>query len=152
MFHMTRATAAIRAAAAIGGAVRPNSEARSAGCPILRASCARRVGKHEPNSASLASTQLPAAVSSAVYNANNQLTQWGSTAMTYDLNGNSLNDGTNSYVWDARNRMVSANSNTATFAYDPLGRRTAKTLLGANTGFVYDGVNPVQLPAQRLCQ
>ncbi len=100
----------------------------------------RRVGV----SGSLASTQLPAAVSSAVYNANNQLTQWGSTAMTYDLNGNTLNDGTNSYVWDARNRLVSADNNGAVFSYDPLGRRVSKTVQSTTTNFLYDGVNAVQ--------
>ncbi len=88
--------------------------------------------------------QGTAAISSAVYNANNQLTQWGSTQMTYDLNGNTLNDGTNAYVWDARNRLVSANSGGATYAYDPLGRRVSKTLLSTATNFLYDGPNPVQ--------
>ncbi|MGA8740146.1 MAG: RHS repeat-associated core domain-containing protein [Terracidiphilus sp.] len=101
-------------------------------------------GRRTSVGGSLASTQLPAAVSSAVYNANNQLTQWGSTAMTYDLNGNTLNDGMNGYSWDARNRLVSANSNTATFSYDPLGRRTGRNILEVNTNFLYDGVNPVQ--------
>lgn len=100
----------------------------------------RRVGV----SGSLASTQLPTAVSSAVYNANNQLTQWGSTAMTYDLNGNTLNDGANSYVWDARNRLTSANSNGATFAYDPLGRRVSKTFMSATTNYLYDGASAIQ--------
>jgi RHS repeat-associated protein len=92
----------------------------------------------------LASTQLPAAVSSAVYNANNQLTQWGSTAMTYDANGSTLSDGMNSYVWDARNRLVSANNNAAAFAYDPLGRRVSKTIMSTTTNFLYDGANAVQ--------
>jgi RHS repeat-associated protein len=100
----------------------------------------RRVGV----SGSLASTQLPAAVLSAVYNANNQLTQWGSTAMTYDLNGNTLSDGMNTYVWDARNRLVSADNGVASFAYDPLGRRVSKTLLSSTTSFLYDGANAVQ--------
>jgi RHS repeat-associated protein len=100
----------------------------------------RRIGI----SGTLASTQLPSAVSSASYNANNQLTQWGSTTMSYDLNGSTLNDGTNSYSWDARNRLISADSGGAAFAYDPLGRRTEKTLLGTNTSFLYDGANPVQ--------
>lgn len=95
-------------------------------------------------SGSLTSTQLPAAVSSAVYNADNQLTQWGGTAMTYDVNGNTLSDGTNTYVWDARNRLVSADNNGATFAYDPQGRRVAKTVMTTTTNFVYDGVNAVQ--------
>ena len=101
-------------------------------------------GRRTSVSGSLASEQLPAAVSSATYNADNQLTQWGSTTMSYDLNGNTLNDGTNSYVWDARNRLVSANSGGAMFAYDPLGRRISKTLLSTTTGFLYDDMSPVQ--------
>jgi len=64
--------------------------------------------------------------------------------MTYDLNGNTLSDGMNAYVWDARNRLASANNNGATFAYDSLGRRTGKNILSANTNFLYDGANPVQ--------
>jgi RHS repeat-associated protein len=101
-------------------------------------------GRRVSVSGSLASTQLPAPVSSAVYNANNQLTQWGSTAMTYDADGNTLSDGTNTYVWDARNRLVSADNNGAVFSYDPLGRRVAKTILSTSTNFLYDGANPVQ--------
>jgi YD repeat-containing protein len=83
-------------------------------------------------------------IQTAVYNANNQLTQWGSTPMSFDLNGNTLNDGTNSYSWDARNRLVSADGTGASFAYDPLGRRVAKTILSATTNFLYDGANAVQ--------
>ena len=64
--------------------------------------------------------------------------------MSYDLNGSTLNDGTNSYVWDARNRLISSVNNGATFAYDPLGRRASQSLLTATTGFLYDGVNAVQ--------
>jgi len=101
-------------------------------------------GRRSGVSGSLASTQLPAAVSSAVYNADNQLTQWGSTTMTYDADGNTLNDGTNTYTWDARNDLVSADNNGASFVYDGLGRRFGKTMLGANTNFLYDGLNPVQ--------
>jgi len=64
--------------------------------------------------------------------------------MTYDLNGSTLNDGMNSYVWDARNRLASADNNGASFAYDPLGRRVSKTILSTTTNFLYDGVNAVQ--------
>jgi uncharacterized protein RhaS with RHS repeats len=46
----------------------------------------RRIGM----SGSLASTQLPTAVSTTAYDANNQLTQWGSASPTYDANGNTL--------------------------------------------------------------
>lgn len=101
-------------------------------------------GRRTSVSGSLATTQLPAAVSSATYNADNQLTQWGASQMTYDANGNTLSDGMNTYVWDARNRLVSANNSGATFAYDALGRRTDKDILSANTNFLYDGGNPVQ--------
>jgi RHS repeat-associated protein len=101
-------------------------------------------GRRTSMSGSLASAQLPAAVSSAVYNANNQLTQWGSTVMTYDANGNTLTDGRNSYVWDARNRLASADNNAAAFAYDPLGRRVSRTLLSTTTNYLYDGANAVE--------
>lgn len=62
----------------------------------------------------------------ATYNVNNQLTKWGVTSVSYDLNGNTLNDGTNTYVWDVRNRLASANSGGAAFSYDPLGRRVTR--------------------------
>jgi uncharacterized protein RhaS with RHS repeats len=39
--------------------------------------------------------------------------------MSYDPSGNTLSDGTNTYTWDARNRLVSANNGIATFVYDP---------------------------------
>jgi RHS repeat-associated protein len=100
----------------------------------------RRVGV----SGSLSSTQLPATVSPAVYNANNQLTQWGSTAMTYDANGSTLSDGMNTYTWDARNRLVSADNNAAVFAYDAFGRRVGKTILSTTTNFLYDGANAIE--------
>jgi RHS repeat-associated protein len=87
-------------------------------------------GRRAGVSGTLATTQLPAAVNSATYNADNQLT--------------TLNDGVNSYTWDDRNHLVSANSNGATFVYDGFGRRYGKTILSTNTNFLYDGVNPVQ--------
>ncbi|CAN5139217.1 hypothetical protein BH10CYA1_BH10CYA1_58440 [soil metagenome] len=52
----------------------------------------------------------------------------GST-LSYDLNGNMLSDGTNSYSWNAENRMTKitypGTNNFSTFVYDGL-RRTAK--------------------------
>jgi hypothetical protein len=64
--------------------------------------------------------------------------------MTYDLNGNTLYDGMNSYTWDARNRQASTVSNGASLVYDPLGRRVGKTLLPGTINFLYDGANPIQ--------
>ena len=63
---------------------------------------------------------MPEPAWSAVYDSNNQLTQWGLNAMTYDLNGTTLSDGMNSYTWDARNRLASANNSGASVACDPL--------------------------------
>src|SRR5499427_5671096 len=54
-------------------------------------------------------------------------------------------DGTHSYTWDARNRLSQIDSgNTASFSYDAFGRRTSKTVLSTQTGFLYDRANPVQ--------
>jgi hypothetical protein len=55
-----------------------------------------------------ARTDLPLAVSSATYNANNQLTRWGTANLTYDLNGKLTDDGVNNYSWGTRNRLASA--------------------------------------------
>jgi RHS repeat-associated protein len=92
-----------------------------------------------------ARTGLPAAVASASYNANNQQTAWGGQTNTFDLNGNLTSDGTNTYTWDARDRLASiSGGTTASFTYDPTGRRVSKTIAGTTTQFLYDGPNPVQ--------
>jgi RHS repeat-associated protein len=54
-------------------------------------------------------------------------------------------DGTHSYTWDARNRLKQIDlGNTASFTYDPFGRRATKSIVGTSTTFLYDGVNAVQ--------
>ncbi len=79
------------------------------------------------------------------YNANNQLTQWGTANLFYDLNGNMTSDGSHSYTWDARNQLSKIDSGTtASFGYDPFGRRYNKNILSTNTNFLYDGANAVQ--------
>src|SRR5207247_4321980 len=76
------------------------------------------------------------------------LTQWGTAALNYDLNGNLTGDGVNNYTWDARNQLASiaatGGGTIATFQYDAFGRRTSKTVVGTTTGFLYDRVNAVQ--------
>jgi len=92
-----------------------------------------------------ARTNLPNAVSATAYNANNQLTTWGTANLFYDLNGNMTSDGTHSYAWDARNRLNQIDlGNTASFTYDPFRRRATKNILGTATTFLYDGANAVQ--------
>jgi RHS repeat-associated protein len=92
-----------------------------------------------------ARTGLPQVVASATYDdANRQLT-WGGQSLTYDDNGNLTADGTNTYTWDARDRLNGMTGATnAAFGYDSFGRRTSKTLSGQTTGLLYDGDNSVQ--------
>src|SRR5437870_13904170 len=54
-------------------------------------------------------------------------------------------DGTHSYTWDARNRLKQIDlGNTASFTYDPFGRRATKSNIGTGTTFLYDRANAVQ--------
>lgn len=93
---------------------------------------------------SAARTNLPQLITTTTYDAANQLTQWGTSNPTYDANGNMLSDGTNTYVWNARNQLASMNMGSASFQYDAFARRTAKTVLATTTNLLFDGVNPVQ--------
>jgi RHS repeat-associated protein len=94
---------------------------------------------------SYARTNIPAAMASATYNAENERTAQGATTLTYDTNGNLTSDGTSTYTWDARSQLASiAGPTTASFGYDPFGRRTTRTVGAATTKFLYDGPNITQ--------
>ena len=88
-------------------------------------------------------TQMTVGASTTSYTPNNlnQYTVAGGSTLTYDLNGNLKNDGTNNYTYDAENRLIQAStgSGTVTYTYDPLGRRLSKTVNGVATRFLYDG-------------
>jgi len=85
------------------------------------------------------------------YTANNmnQYTSVGAVGYTYDLNGNLLYDGVNTYSYDSENRLVHATSlrgseaTEAIYAYDPFGRRVSSSLRGTEgseaISFLYDG-------------
>jgi RHS repeat-associated protein len=95
---------------------------------------------------SLAQTGLPQVLSSATYDAANELTQWDATNLTYDDNGSLTADGANNYTWNARNQLTtvkdaSTGATLANFQYDAFGRRTENA---AGDGVLYDGVNAVQ--------
>src|SRR5215831_10256562 len=97
------------------------------------------LGRRTQVSGSFAQTGLPGAITSASYDAANELTNWNGTAISYDLNGNMLSDGTNTFTWNARNQVASLNSLSP--QYDGFGRRT-KNL--QNTSFLFDGSNAAQ--------
>src|SRR2546427_4190869 len=105
--------------------------------------------RRAPGRATMARTGLLLALSTATYNANNQLTQWGTASLTSDLNGNLTGDGVNNYSWDARNQLASitaasGGSTIGTFQYDAFGRRASKAVVGTTTSLLYDGVNAVE--------
>ncbi len=59
---------------------------------------------------------------------------------TYDPNGNLWSDGSNSYTYDAENRLITASgAHSATLSYDPLGRLFNVVSGGVTTQFLYDG-------------
>jgi RHS repeat-associated protein len=97
---------------------------------------------------SLAQQNLPIAdITDATYDANNRLLTWVGNTYSYDDNGNLINDGASTYQWDERNQLISIHSGPieiANFQYDSGGRRTAKTIGSATTGFLYDGVDIAQ--------
>ena len=101
-------------------------------------------GRRTQMGGSYAQIGLPLGVSEAEYNANNQLTEWGTASPSYDANGNMTSDGVNTLTWNSRNQLASMNSSAISFQYDPYGRRSTKTVAGVATNYLYDGVNVAQ--------
>jgi RHS repeat-associated protein len=96
-------------------------------------------GRRTQVGGSLAATAFPQAMSLAVYDVANELTNWNGTTITPDANGNILNDGVAAYTWNARNQLI-ARSSTG-FQYDSFGRRT---LNAAGNNLLYEGWNTGQ--------
>jgi YD repeat-containing protein len=109
-----------------------------------------KAGNRTKIGGSWARTGMPESITTTSYDANNRQLTFGDKTLTYDDNGNlqSITDsnGTTLYQWNARNQLVgiSGPNVNASFVYDGLGRREAKTINGSLTEFLYDGVNPVQ--------
>jgi RHS repeat-associated protein len=97
------------------------------------------LGRRTQVGGSFAQTGLPGAISSATYDAANELTNWNGSPISYDLNGNMLSDGANTFTWNARNQVATLNS--VSLQYDGFGRRTKNP---QNTSFLFDGANAVQ--------
>ena len=50
-----------------------------------------------------------------------------------------IHDASHSYTYDAENRLIQVDGgSTATYAYDPDGRRVATTISGTTTNYAYD--------------
>lgn len=76
------------------------------------------------------------------YTANglNQYSAVAGTGFGYDGNGNLTSDGTNTFVYDVENRLVSRGGGaSASLRYDPLGRLYEVTGASGTRRFLYDG-------------
>jgi RHS repeat-associated protein len=87
-----------------------------------------------------------ASVTNTAINDNNQYTAFGDDTLTYDASGNLKTKGQTSYQWDVRDRLIGiAGPNiTASFSYDPSGRRTSRTVNGQYLTYQYDGADIIQ--------
>jgi RHS repeat-associated protein len=70
----------------------------------------------------------------------NRLVSAGGVTYDWDLNGNLLSDGSNTYSYDHANRLtgVSGAQSSATFAYNGLGDRLQQTVGGVTTQYTLD--------------
>ena len=101
-------------------------------------------GRVTSKSGTLAAIVLPTAVSGKTFNADNGMSAFNGTTLTYDANGNLSSDGTNTYTWDARNHLTAISGATpASFTYDAIGRRASKSIGATTTQF------PVRLAESR---
>ena len=99
-------------------------------------------GQLEAMWGSYARLKLPQTLSLAEYDADNELVKRGSAELSYDKEGHLLNDGANEYSWNARGELTGISGEaSASFGYDPFGRRTSKTLGGTTTELLLDGAN-----------
>jgi RHS repeat-associated protein len=92
-----------------------------------------------------ARTGIPPTISSARYNADNELTRWGGKTLRYDGNGNLASDGTHTYKWNARNQLAQmAGGTAASLGYDAFGRRISTTEGAKITSYLLDGQNVIE--------
>ncbi|QSB16681.1 hypothetical protein JQS43_10590 [Natronosporangium hydrolyticum] len=104
-----------------------------------------QLGRRAGASGTLAGVTLPPAHTDTRHDPGNRLTHHQGTSLRYDPAGNLLTDGTHTYTWNARGQLVAVDGPTsATFDYDPFGRRVAVTADGDTTRYVHDGDNVAQ--------
>lgn len=83
----------------------------------------------------------------AVYNANNQLRNWGGEALSYDAEGALQSHGATQYEWDVRGRLAritQGGTEVAAYGYDGLNRRIWRRTGARTQGYLYDGWDVVQ--------
>ena len=102
-------------------------------------------GQLEAEWGGYARMNIPEALSSTTYNAANELVERERSKLSYDKDGNLTADGTDEYAWNARGQLTGISGKTsASFSYDPFGRRVSKTLGGTTTKLLSDQANVIQ--------
>ena len=106
-------------------------------------------GRRSTVGGSLAAVATPQAASGNLFNADNEMTNFNGYTLTYDADGQTLTDDSNTYTWDTRRHLTNSHltgiSYGLDFVYDALGRRVEVTNAGTTTQYLYDGLNPVAL-------
>ncbi|MGH9688617.1 MAG: RHS repeat-associated core domain-containing protein [Candidatus Acidiferrales bacterium] len=104
--------------------------------------------------------QSSLSVPSYTVNSSNELTSNSNASYTYDDNGDTTSkttsSGTTNYTWDFESRLASVtlpgSGGTATFKYDPFGRRIQKAVTQngttTTTDYLYNGDNEVETTDQ----
>ena len=76
-------------------------------------------------------------MSSLGFDANNRITS--GSGVTYDAAGNTTNDGTHAYTFDAENRITQLDAGaTAIYVYNASGERVRKTTSSGSVDYLYD--------------
>ncbi|MEV4757046.1 RHS repeat-associated core domain-containing protein [Micromonospora sp. NPDC049559] len=103
-------------------------------------------GQPVRNTGAYSRTQLPAAFGPATYDAGNRVETVAGVPVSYDADGNLTSDGTTTYTWNGRGELtgLSREGFSASFGYSTDGRRLGRTVNGATTNYLYDGLNPLQ--------
>jgi RHS repeat-associated protein len=100
----------------------------------------QRVKRTTPFAQALTTTASTTTVDDA-----NRIVTRDAATHTHDFNGNRTGDGTNTYVWDSRNRLTSmtTRSETFTFTYDPAGNLIRQTAPSGTQEFVLDDLTNI---------
>jgi RHS repeat-associated protein len=98
-----------------------------------------QVGNRVSTTTGIAQSLITPAVATAAYDVNNQQNEFGSTANTFDANGNvsssSSSSGSTTYTWNSRNRLgsiVTSGGQTTQFTYDFSGNLIQQKDMGSS--------------------
>ena len=107
------------------------------------------LGQRTSMDGSLARTNLPTPVSLSV-GGDGRISAENDVALGYDGEGRLTRDASYTYTWDELGQLIEVRNKTdaslvASYQYDAIGRRMAKTFGGSTVKYLHDGANPIQI-------